>query len=164
MAHKGAFLLALENLLWATIDVFAEGAQSIAGLLDHFRQREQLMQDLVEGNVPALEVEVVAPVRQRPHDAKVVVPLRQPGNDGRCRFGCRSVNPQRPVEVAERSAAAVQGGCVQWYYAIAVGHRPGIYLSWREAADEVLGFTGNVHQSFTRRQDAEEFIRQNRNN
>jgi hypothetical protein len=48
------------------------------------------------------------------------------------------------------------------YYAVAVGQNPGIYETWYEAAEQVVGYGGNVHQAFNTREEAELFLRRNR--
>jgi hypothetical protein len=49
------------------------------------------------------------------------------------------------------------------YYAVAVGRRPGIYTSWRDAHGQVVGYPGNVHQAFRTREEAESFLSDPRN-
>jgi hypothetical protein len=51
----------------------------------------------------------------------------------------------------------------QRFYAVAVGRRPGVYESWYEAAEQVVGYGGNVHRAFGTRAEAEFFLRANRN-
>lgn len=45
------------------------------------------------------------------------------------------------------------------FYAIAAGHRPGIYTNWPEAQAQVNGFPGAVYKGFPTRAEAEAFLR-----
>lgn len=47
------------------------------------------------------------------------------------------------------------------FYAVAVGRKPGIYLTWAECQKQVNGFPGNKFKSFTLRGDAEAYIKAN---
>ncbi|KAF4444657.1 hypothetical protein F53441_11080 [Fusarium austroafricanum] len=47
----------------------------------------------------------------------------------------------------------------QKFYAVAVGHRPGIYTTWAETEPQVTGVSGPKHKSFKSRPEAEQFIR-----
>jgi viroplasmin and RNaseH domain-containing protein len=47
---------------------------------------------------------------------------------------------------------------------VVVGRKPRIYESWFEAAEQVVGYGGNVHRAFGTRAEAEFFLRTNRNN
>ncbi|WP_080145376.1 ribonuclease H1 domain-containing protein [Marinilactibacillus piezotolerans] len=44
------------------------------------------------------------------------------------------------------------------YYAIKKGRKPGIYTTWPEAQKQVSGFSGAEFQSFTSKEEAEQFI------
>jgi hypothetical protein len=46
------------------------------------------------------------------------------------------------------------------YYAVAVGKRPGIYDSWLDAADQVVGYSGSVNRWFRTRAEAEFYMSQ----
>lgn len=43
-------------------------------------------------------------------------------------------------------------------YAVRRGHKPGIYKTWPDAEEQVRGYNGGVHQSFSSREDAEAFV------
>lgn len=43
-------------------------------------------------------------------------------------------------------------------YAVVVGFRPGIYLTWEDCEPQVRGFRGNKFKSFKTREEAEEFL------
>ncbi len=44
------------------------------------------------------------------------------------------------------------------YYAVRVGKTPGIYLTWDDCKAMTSGYPGAVYKSFTRLQEAEEFV------
>lgn len=44
------------------------------------------------------------------------------------------------------------------YYAVAKGHKPGIYLSWDECKKQVTGFKGQEYKGFNNLAEAELFI------
>ena len=44
------------------------------------------------------------------------------------------------------------------YYAVAKGHNSGIYLSWNDCKEQVLGYKGAIHRKFDNEKDAEDFI------
>nr|RBR02496.1 hypothetical protein FVER53263_09525 [Fusarium verticillioides] len=46
------------------------------------------------------------------------------------------------------------------FYAVAVGHVPGIYHTWDEAQPQVTEVSGPKHKRFNTQEDAEDFIRQ----
>lgn len=48
------------------------------------------------------------------------------------------------------------------YYAVKVGRNPGIYLTWNECKEQVNSFSGTVYKSFTTRQEAENYISENK--
>ena len=50
----------------------------------------------------------------------------------------------------------------KWFYAVAVGYRPGIYDTWADAKKQVFGYSGAVHQKFKQLQTAFDFLRDNR--
>ncbi|KAF4950870.1 hypothetical protein FGADI_7910 [Fusarium gaditjirri] len=47
------------------------------------------------------------------------------------------------------------------YYAVAVGHVPGIYATWDETQPQVTDIAGPKHKRFNTQEDAEDFIRKN---
>lgn len=47
------------------------------------------------------------------------------------------------------------------YYAVKKGKNPGIYTSWEECQNEVLGFSGAIYKSFENYDDAVDFINSN---
>lgn len=49
------------------------------------------------------------------------------------------------------------------YYAIAIGRRPGIYVSWEAASRQVTGFRNNRHEMFKLRAEAEQYLRRELN-
>ena len=63
----------------------------------------------------------------------------------RVRIGAISVRP---------STVTLSG----YYYAVAVGKRPGIYESWAEAQPQVTGVRGAKYKKFKTRQEAQQFI------
>ena len=44
------------------------------------------------------------------------------------------------------------------YYAVRRGRKPGIYTSWEEVKEQVLGFEGAQHKSFDSRDAAQAWI------
>lgn len=44
------------------------------------------------------------------------------------------------------------------FYAVKVGRNTGIYTSWSECEKNVKGFSGSIYKSFTKREDAVNFI------
>lgn len=44
------------------------------------------------------------------------------------------------------------------YYAVRSGRKPGIYLTWPEASDQVLGFTNAEYKSFKSKAQAEDYL------
>lgn len=44
------------------------------------------------------------------------------------------------------------------FYAVRVGKRPGIYLTWEACKNEVHGFQGAVYKSFPTREEAEHYL------
>ena len=44
------------------------------------------------------------------------------------------------------------------YYAVKIGHNPGIYMTWTECSNQVHKFPGAIHQSFGTRVEAYNFI------
>ncbi|GAB1319874.1 hypothetical protein MFIFM68171_10084 [Madurella fahalii] len=47
------------------------------------------------------------------------------------------------------------------FYAVRVGRSTGIYMSWEETRPLVNGFKGSDHKSFSTREDAEAYLRNN---
>jgi hypothetical protein len=70
------------------------------------------------------------------------------------------LEPPAPVSLVPHVVNPVRA---QRYYVVAVGRKPGIYKSWYDAAEQVVGFSGNVHRAFSTRAEAEFFLRQCRN-
>ena len=50
----------------------------------------------------------------------------------------------------------------KWFYAVAVGYRPGIYDTWADAKKQVFGYRGAVHQKFKELQKAFDFLQKYR--
>lgn len=48
----------------------------------------------------------------------------------------------------------------KYYYAVAVGRKPGIYNTWDEAKDQVSGFSYGRHQKFKTKEEAERFLKE----
>ncbi|CAG8631966.1 11430_t:CDS:1 [Scutellospora calospora] len=46
------------------------------------------------------------------------------------------------------------------YYAVRVGRNPGIYMSYKECEEQVLGYSGAMYRKFDTKQQAEDFIKQ----
>ena len=46
----------------------------------------------------------------------------------------------------------------QKYYAVRVGYKPGVYLSWDACKEQVHGYPGAQYKSFTTRKEAEAFV------
>jgi len=44
------------------------------------------------------------------------------------------------------------------YYAVRKGKQPGIYLTWNDCRDQVVGYSGAVYKSFASREEAENFL------
>lgn len=44
------------------------------------------------------------------------------------------------------------------YYAVKVGKVPGVYTTWPEAQQQIVGFSGALFKKFATKKDAEEFI------
>ena len=61
--------------------------------------------------------------------------------------------PQQPL---------LSGAVRERWYAVARGLRPGIYTTWDECAQQVVGVRGAIHKSFPTREQAEDFIRRRR--
>jgi hypothetical protein len=55
------------------------------------------------------------------------------------------IEPPVPVRVVPHPVNPVRA---QRLYAVAMGRRPGIYELWYEAAEEVVGYEGNIHRAF----------------
>ena len=45
------------------------------------------------------------------------------------------------------------------YYAVRIGHKPGIYYSWRECKSQIHKFPGAIYKSFQNLSEAQEFIK-----
>ena len=45
-----------------------------------------------------------------------------------------------------------------FFYAVAKGHVPGIYESWDDAKEQLIGFKGVKHRKFKTREEAELFL------
>lgn len=87
----------------------------------------------------------------------------------------RSLFPQRVEKVEMRSAEMeswvtemlgdettarplLPGAARERWYAVARDLRPGVYATWGECAQQVMGVKGAVHKSFTTRKQAEAFF------
>ena len=46
----------------------------------------------------------------------------------------------------------------QYYYAVKEGVETGVFYSWNECKDKVLGYNGAVYKKFTKKEDAQKFI------
>ena len=57
------------------------------------------------------------------------------------------------------TSAAVNGSGEGKFYAVAVGHKPGVYADWGEAQKQIQGVRGPKHKKFSTREEAEEFVR-----
>jgi hypothetical protein len=47
----------------------------------------------------------------------------------------------------------------KWYYAMALGRRPGVYTDWGQAEKQVNGFSGSLHKKFKDKPSAQRFVR-----
>lgn len=45
------------------------------------------------------------------------------------------------------------------FYAVAVGHHPGVYEEWVDAQEQITGVKGPKYKKFATRAEAEEFVR-----
>lgn len=48
------------------------------------------------------------------------------------------------------------------YYAVKIGKQPGIYTSWEECKEQVTGFKGAIYKSFATKEEAEDFMRKDK--
>ncbi|RKP16995.1 hypothetical protein ROZALSC1DRAFT_24656 [Rozella allomycis CSF55] len=55
--------------------------------------------------------------------------------------------------------AAADQSKPQWYYAVAVGRKPGIYINFEEADSQIANFDGAVYKRFANKNEADEFLR-----
>ena len=46
------------------------------------------------------------------------------------------------------------------YYAVRVGHKPGIYTDWKETEQQINGFRGAEFSSFRLKKDAQKYLQQ----
>ena len=49
------------------------------------------------------------------------------------------------------------------YYAVAVGRKKGIYMTWNECKEQIQRFKGPKYKKFNTKEEAEEFIKENEN-
>ncbi|EGZ19562.1 hypothetical protein PHYSODRAFT_285296, partial [Phytophthora sojae] len=47
----------------------------------------------------------------------------------------------------------------EWYYAVAVGRRPGIYRTWPETEQQIKGFSKAKHEKFLTEDEARQFVK-----
>jgi hypothetical protein len=142
MSRRSPIWIALEHFAWACLELLGECVHSTLTYLDAFLQwrlgnapeNQRLVRaeqlNVREGDIRLQDVPIGYPV-----------PLR-----------ARQPNPNPEI---------VQGvqQPVQRFYAVAMGRRPGIYTDWSSAAQQVLGFSGNIHKAFNDRGQAEAFLR-----
>ena len=50
----------------------------------------------------------------------------------------------------------------KWYYAVAVGRRPGIYEDWNNAKPQILNYSGAVFKKFHKLEEAQHFMNEER--
>lgn len=62
----------------------------------------------------------------------------------------------------KQRATARKARKAQWFYAVAIGYRPGIYLQWPDAKAQVHGFSDPKYQKFKVLRKAQEFMHANR--
>lgn len=153
MSRDRAFMIALANLAWASVEVVIECFQS---LLDLMHRWHKLALELdVPTVVPPVQLAAARPIENAEQPSVAVPPVQVAATQFMRAAGVANpeMNPPRPV---------LSIGRIQRYYVVAVGRRPGIYLSWREAAEQVIGYGGNIHRAFTLLSEAKDFIRMNR--
>jgi ribonuclease HI len=69
--------------------------------------------------------------------------------------GGRSIGSRSSGRGRKRGRRATSGG----YYAVAIGHHPGVYDTWAEAAEQVLRYSGALFKKFSTFESADEFVR-----
>lgn len=69
--------------------------------------------------------------------------------------------PETVVVASTMSGVEVFRPPPRRYYAAAIGRHPGIYLDWRECQEQVVGFSGNLYQSFRTREEAVDYMIRN---
>ena len=63
------------------------------------------------------------------------------------------------VELPIKTKSRERGAMVKRkLYAVKNGRRPGLYNTWKEAEEQVKGYSHAVHRSFTSRKEAEEYL------
>lgn len=67
------------------------------------------------------------------------------------------VKAQAPARSGSQAKATAEPPQRHWY-AVAVGHIPGVYNTYAEAAAQTLGYPGNVHQRFSSWAEAVRFV------
>lgn len=48
------------------------------------------------------------------------------------------------------------------FYAVHIGRKPGVYPTWSECEEQVLGYPGARYKKFATREEAEEYVRTGR--
>ena len=48
------------------------------------------------------------------------------------------------------------------YYAVKKGRKAGVYLTWPECQEQVIGYKGAIYKSFDNMSDAHDFINNNK--
>ena len=79
--------------------------------------------------------------RARDREGLPVLPEHWPGIDR----DLRQPQVERPSEAVRVVPNVMNPVRATRFYAVAVGRRPGVYESWREAAEQVIGYGGNIH-------------------
>lgn len=159
MSRDRAFRSALANLGWASLEVIIEGFQSLVDFLHRWHGFAGELEAPVAAEVVADRVAGVQPgtlgdlQREQPVQP-VIIPPVQPVQPAQPVLGV----PVQRQPVMQQGVPGVPVGRMQRYYAVAVGRVPGVYLSWRDAANQVVGFPGNIHRSFTDAAVAEQFV------
>jgi ribonuclease HI len=57
------------------------------------------------------------------------------------------------------SSAGAGKGTEEKFYGVAVGHNPGVYVTWTEASEQIKDVKGPKYKKFGTREEAEEFVR-----
>lgn len=47
------------------------------------------------------------------------------------------------------------------FYAVKFGRKKGVFATWEECKQQIIGFSGAIYKSFTTKHEAEEFIKEN---
>ncbi|KAB8292302.1 hypothetical protein EYC80_008044 [Monilinia laxa] len=82
--------------------------------------------------------------------------LRYCGNLGNFKSS-RMPQATRKRKFSDAGEGADKGGS-QKYYAVRKGHKTGVFTSWKDCEEQITGFAGSMHKSFSTKADAEAFV------